>query len=160
MTGATGNVYCGLYEFADRGFLLHFLRADDLFIDIGANISSYTVLASGAVGARSWAVGPDPGTVERMARNVEVNGIGDRVVVCPFALGDRGGDVPFTIGLDSVNRVATTGDSGTRVVPQRTLDDLTDGVEPRMIKMDVEGYEEIVLKGRQGNTGKGLTSSY
>jgi len=26
MTGATGNLYCGLHEFNDMAFLLHFLR--------------------------------------------------------------------------------------------------------------------------------------
>ena len=47
MTGATGNIYCGLYEFLDMAFLLHFLRNGDLFGDIGSNIGSYTVLATG-----------------------------------------------------------------------------------------------------------------
>src|SRR3984893_15374669 len=47
MTGATGNVYVGLHEFADMMFLLHFLRERDLFLDIGANVGTYTVLASG-----------------------------------------------------------------------------------------------------------------
>src|ERR1700761_268360 len=46
MTGATGNMYCGLHEYNEMAFLLHLLREDDLFIDIGANIGSYTVLAS------------------------------------------------------------------------------------------------------------------
>ena len=56
MTGATGNYYCGLHEFEDMGFLLHFLRPGDLFVDIGANVGSYTILASAEVGARSTAV--------------------------------------------------------------------------------------------------------
>jgi FkbM family methyltransferase len=154
MSGATGNIYCGLHEFADMGFLLHFLRPDDLFIDIGANIGSYTVLASGVVGARSWAIEPDPSTVEHLVRNVEVNGIGHKVVVCPFALGDKEVDLPFTIGLDTVNRVAAVGDSAIRMVKQSTLDALTERVEPRMIKMDVEGYEEIVLKGASATLRK------
>jgi hypothetical protein len=51
MAGATGNVYVGLHEFADMSFVLHFLRPNDLFVDVGANIGSYTVLASAAVGA-------------------------------------------------------------------------------------------------------------
>lgn len=38
MTGATGNVYVGLHEFEDMAFVLHFLRPDDLFVDVGANI--------------------------------------------------------------------------------------------------------------------------
>jgi FkbM family methyltransferase len=154
MAGATGNIYCGLHEFADMGFLLHFLRPNDLFIDIGANIGSYTVLASGVVGARCWAIEPDPISVERLTRNVEVNGIGQKVVVCPFALGDREVDLPFTIGLDTMNRVAAAGDSATRIVKQRTLDTLTERVEPRMIKMDVEGYEETVLKGARATLRK------
>ena len=47
LAGATGNIYTGLHEFYDMGFLLHFLRKDDLFFDVGANVGSYTVLASG-----------------------------------------------------------------------------------------------------------------
>ncbi len=27
MTGATGNIYCGLHEFEDMAFVLHFLRS-------------------------------------------------------------------------------------------------------------------------------------
>lgn len=47
MAGATGNWYCGLHETEEMGFVLHFLRPDDLFVDVGANIGSYTVLAAG-----------------------------------------------------------------------------------------------------------------
>jgi hypothetical protein len=36
----TGNIYCGLHEFADMGFVLHFLRPGDLFVDVGANIAA------------------------------------------------------------------------------------------------------------------------
>lgn len=42
LTGATGNIYCGRHEFTDMAFPLHFLREDDLFIGIGANIGRYT----------------------------------------------------------------------------------------------------------------------
>src|SRR4051794_13217694 len=53
MTGATGNIYTGLHEFPDMMFLLHFLRPGDLFLDIGANVGTYTVLASGVCRASS-----------------------------------------------------------------------------------------------------------
>jgi hypothetical protein len=33
LTGATGNIYCGLHEFEDMAFLLHFLRPRDLSAD-------------------------------------------------------------------------------------------------------------------------------
>ncbi len=48
MSGATGNIYCGLHEYAEMAFTLHMLRPGDLFCDAGANIGSYSVLASGS----------------------------------------------------------------------------------------------------------------
>jgi hypothetical protein len=62
MTGATGNIYVGLDEFVDMMLPLHFLREGDLFLDIGANVGSYTVLASGVCRAKTLAFEPDPGT--------------------------------------------------------------------------------------------------
>jgi len=47
MTGITGCIYSGLLEFEEMMFALHFLRADDLFVDVGANVGIYTILASG-----------------------------------------------------------------------------------------------------------------
>ena len=61
-TGLTGNIYTGLHEFIDMGFLLHFLRDEDLFIDVGANVGSYSILACYAVGARGIAFEPVPST--------------------------------------------------------------------------------------------------
>jgi hypothetical protein len=58
MTGATGNIYCGLHEFVEMGFLLHLLRPDDLFLDVGANIGTYTILGAGVCKARTIAFEP------------------------------------------------------------------------------------------------------
>jgi hypothetical protein len=49
MTGATGNWYCGLHEYEDMPFVLHNLKSGDLFVDVGANIGSYSILAAGGV---------------------------------------------------------------------------------------------------------------
>jgi hypothetical protein len=71
MYGATGNVYCGLHEFEEMAFLLHFLRPGDTFADVGANIGSFSVLA-GSVGAR--AVAFEPGErFEDLQRNARHN---------------------------------------------------------------------------------------
>ncbi len=109
MTGATGNIYTGLHEFADMMLPLHLLREGDLFFDIGANIGSYTVLASGVCGATTWAFEPDPDTAVFIKRNLHVNHLTDRVKVHELALGDNDGTVSFTRGRDTVNRVAAKG---------------------------------------------------
>lgn len=147
MTGATGNIYCGLHEFADMAFVIHALRPGDLFLDIGANVGSYTVLASGVCGARSIAFEPDPGTARNLHRNVAVNDIGGLVTVHETALGAEAGQVSFTVGRDTVNRVADSSEGETRLVPLSCLDDIPGALEPTVIKLDVEGYEDQVLAG-------------
>ncbi len=147
MTGATGNLYCGLHECADMAFLLHLLRPGDLFVDVGANVGSYTVLASAVCGARSIAIEPDPLTAQALRRNVEANRMVDRVTVVEAAVGADEGTVSFTTGHDTTNHVARSGEAGTREVPLRTLDRLLTGEDPLLIKIDVEGYEPSVLAG-------------
>jgi FkbM family methyltransferase len=147
MTGATGNIYSGLHEYVDMRFVLDTLKPGDLFVDIGANVGSYTVLASKVRGARTIAVEPDPGTAQALRRNIEVNGIADKVHVVEAALGARAGTVSFTVGRDTVNRVAQAGDENVRDVAVRTLDDVLDGEVPRVIKIDVEGFEAEVFRG-------------
>lgn len=148
MTGATGNWYCGLHEEADMGFVLHVLRPDDLFVDIGANVGSYTVLASGGAGARTVAFEPVPSTHAKLARNVAVNDLGDRVKAHNLGLGARDEVLRFTAGRDTANHVVTGGsDAPTVEVRVRRLDDVLEGEVPQVIKLDVEGWEAQVLQG-------------
>jgi FkbM family methyltransferase len=150
MTGATGNIYCGLHEFIDMMVALHFLREGDLFLDIGANIGSFTVLASGVRRASTWAFEPDPKTVRYLKRNIAINHLDGLVTIYEFALGSTRGEVRFTVGLDTVNKVITSGNYNTRIVSQETLDNIVDTISrPMMIKVDVEGYEEELLKGAE-----------
>ena len=147
MTSATGIIYFGLPEFSDMMFPLHFLREGDLFLDIGANIGSYTVLASGVCRAATWAFEPEPNTARHLKRNIEINDLEKLVTVHECALGPSQGEIPFTIGLDTANKVAGANDKNVRIVRQEQLDKLIGASQPIMIKMDVEGYEEDVLQG-------------
>jgi len=126
---------------------LHFLRRDDLFLDIGANVGSYTVLASGVSGATSWAFEPDPDTARALKHNIALNNLNDLATVYEFALGDTEGKIRFTVGLDSINKVATEQEENARSILQKRLDDVVGLASPAMIKLDVEGYEEHVLRG-------------
>src|SRR5665647_306501 len=105
MTGATGNIYAGLHEFADMAFVLHFLRSVDLFADVGANIGSYTILASGVVGCHAIAFEPDPDAAASLKRHIKLNKIENRVEVRATAVGERAGIVQFSTGLDTMNHV-------------------------------------------------------
>jgi len=148
MTGATGNIYVGLHEFADMMFVLHFLRRGDLFLDIGANVGTYAVLASGVCKANTWAFEPDPSAAHALRRNIEINGLQEFATVHEVVLGASDGEIAFTIGRDTVNRVANAGEPS-RVLHQKPLDSIVGNANPIFAKLDVEGYEEEVLRGAQ-----------
>lgn len=149
MTGATQNIYCGLQEFYDMAFVLHFLRASDQFIDIGANIGSYTILAASEVGASTYAVEPLPATFENLQKNIRLNGLEKRVTSYNVGIGDREGTLSFTQGLDTMNHVALAGEAHTMEVPVHTFDQLFTPEKPTLIKIDTEGFEAAVLAGME-----------
>jgi FkbM family methyltransferase len=144
--GASGNIYTGLHEYPDMGFLIHFLREEDHFVDIGANVGSWTVLASGLCKARTTAFEPDPETARQLGRNIAANGIEKRVAVMNFALGRSDGTTAFTVGRGPENRIALPRDDAVQEVPVRRLDGLLSEA-PTFIKADVEGFEEDVFEG-------------
>ncbi|MES2269226.1 MAG: FkbM family methyltransferase [Bacteroidota bacterium] len=147
LTGATGNIYCGLHEFEDMAFLLHLLRPGDLFVDIGANIGSYTMLASAEAGANTIAVEPVPQTFGNLTQNIKLNNIENKVTALNVGLGKEQGTLTFTKGFDTGNHVATANDTDVVEVAVRTLDNVLNNKVPLLLKIDVEGYETQVLNG-------------
>ncbi len=160
--GATcgpGNYYVGLFEFEEMAFTLHYLRPEDVFFDIGANIGTFTILAAGAVGARCLSFEPIPSTYQRLLDNVGLNRLHDRVSALNIGLGSKPGRLPFTAGVSSTNHVATHGDSQVLTLEAEitTLDQISRSWSAEVAKIDVEGYEtEVILGGdRLLATGKG-----
>lgn len=153
MTGATGNIYVGLHEFEDMAFALHVLRPGDLFVDVGANIGSYVVLAAGGVGARCIAFEPGDKAYHWLLLNIRLNGISDLVDARQEALGAKAGTVLLTTGLDTVNHIVKDGagpEGATAEVTVSTMDDALAAQSPLMLKIDVEGFETEVINGAQG----------
>lgn len=157
MQGATGNVYVGLHEFQPMAFLLHYMRQDDLFIDVGANIGSYTVLAAGAVGADVMAIEPSPNTFEQLQDNLHLNRL--NTLVTPFlaAAGEAASRVQFVADSGTTSHVLPGTSSvvldgpGTLQVDVVMLDSLIASGPTKhsqlVMKLDVEGYELPALKG-------------
>lgn len=149
LTGATGNLYCGLHDFEDMAFVLHFLRKEDLFIDIGANIGSYTLLSASEVGAETVSFEPIPQTFSSLKANITLNNIDNITKAFNIGLGSQKGILKFTTSLDTVNHVATERESGTIDVQIEKFDDIINLTKPTLIKIDVEGFETEVLKGME-----------
>jgi FkbM family methyltransferase len=148
-TGITQNIYCGLHEFQEMAYVLHVLTPDDLFIDVGANVGSYTILACAARGARGYCFEPIPTTYQKLMENIKINNISSRVKPYNIGISDEEGEILFTSDKNTVNHVITKGESITNAinVHVKTLDELLIGESPSVMKIDVEGFETKVING-------------
>jgi FkbM family methyltransferase len=155
MKGAAHFINPGLCEFDDMGFVLHFLRPADLFVDVGANIGAYTVLAGGAIGSNVIAFEPAPSTYRSLVANIQLNGLTGRVVAHNLALGKEEGVLRMSAGLGTENAVQLSGNNADSIsVKVSSLDRVLGQSEPVLLKMDVEGFETEVLRGARDTFSK------
>jgi FkbM family methyltransferase len=148
MTGATGNWYCGLHEVNEMAFTLHLLRSGEHFLDVGANIGSYTVLAAGAIGAKVTTVEPIPETFVHLQRNLVLNDLSNNVRACRIGLSRHTSVLRFSSERGCGNHVLAAGENLVGIdVPVMMLDQLVADDVPVLIKIDVEGHELAVLQG-------------
>lgn len=139
--------FAGLGEMDVMGFLMHFLRPDDVFVDVGANVGVISVLGAGIAGARTIAVEPDPQAFKWLRRHAELNGLDGRIATEEAALGEINGTISLSDDRGAANRVALPGDGSSQSVRCLPLDELLADEKPNVIKIDVEGYELPVLRG-------------
>lgn len=144
---ASGVLYTGFMEWDEMSFTVRFLRANDHFVDVGANVGTYSVLAATFVpGVQVTSVEPGETARMRLTENLALNGLAvDRVV--NSAVGPKRGSAYFTTGLDTQNSLADDSAPDAVEVAVTTLDELTAGRMPALVKIDVEGAELDVLRG-------------
>jgi len=146
--------YLGLYEEASMHFLLRYLRPGDSFADVGANVGIYTVLAAGAAGARVHAFEPFSVAHDALTQNVSLNALDGRVALHRQGVGAAAGSAFITTMHKGSNHIAAGGavtaagaSEPLEAIDVVTLDDALGADVPAAIKIDVEGYEEQVLRG-------------
>jgi len=139
----------GLYDYNNMRLLQWLFRGGGTFFDIGANIGSYTLVASEQGNAQVVAFEPHPTTVKLLSENVRLNGR-QNVTVCPMALGQRDGSLWLTDHAgSSINHSVAQHEGRTVEVPCRRVDTFCGerGMTPNYVKLDVEGFEFDVLIG-------------
>jgi FkbM family methyltransferase len=147
-----GSVFSGLMEFVDMAYVLHVLRPEDVFVDVGANVGSYTLLACGAIGANGFAFEPVPETFTRLMDNLRLNNITERVQAMNIGISNKQGELFFTADENCTNHVLSDSDAkavSSIRVPTMSLDAVLSEASPTFIKIDVEGFELPVIEGAQ-----------
>lgn len=129
-------------------FLLHALQPAETFVDVGANVGAYTILASKVIKSRSIAFEPLPETADRLRDQIQINRIETVVDIRNMGIGDAKSTLSFTNNNDTINKVSLAGDvQNTIRVEVSTLDAECAADVRYFLKIDVEGFEYNVLQG-------------
>lgn len=147
----------GYYSFGIRHVMRKYLRRGDTFVDVGANIGYLSLLASTIVGEKGsvFAFEPDPRAVDQFKRNVELNGVGN-VFLLARACSDADGRLAFHLARQLAWSTALPETRELEIeskveVDRCSLDSMARELwpmqSPKLIKIDVEGYEPVVLRG-------------
>ena len=144
----------GSYEPTQTKLFRSTIKPGDTFVDVGANIGWYTVIACKLVGetGRVIAFEPDPTSFGFLARNVEANACGN-VTLEQKALSNAEGTVELFIATEhlGLHRIYDLGDDRESVsVDAVPLDSYLEGLDEssvNVIKIDTEGAEGVILEG-------------
>ena len=137
----------GVQEPATSNLVRSLLNRTSRFVDVGANIGWFSLLAAGRAASVS-AFEPESSNVELLRRSVQQNGF-ENVQVSEIAIGDHNGVVPLWISEESAGRHSTVWKTGAtqRQVQCRTLDSLFPIETIDLLKLEVEGAEPEVIEG-------------
>ena len=147
----------GATEPATLRLIKRIVASGDCVIDVGAHVGHHALCAAQAAGhsGRVFALDPQPYNADRISRNAALNGLANLVVVCAAA-GERDGFIKLPIQSDRDRSRLSLREPGPNdlscliEVPIRQLDTFmaAHGVPvPKLLKIDVEGYEYEVLQG-------------
>lgn len=134
-------------------FLLNILEEGEVFLDIGSNIGSYSILLSKLKKAKSIAFGPIPETYNNLCINIHANNLSSLVFPKMIDLTSaekliRKKELFFSCSEGCKNRFVDESYTGKKIkINSSKLDAEVGDLDFKCIKIDVEGSELDVLKG-------------
>lgn len=155
----------GLHEGEVISVLLPYLRRDTRFLDVGANIGFYSLLAaSRCPEGKVFSFEPDQRNFQLFQTSIAYNGYNALIAAYPFAVSDEEAVITvsdlgnamnsgarFTAKDEGVLRSKVHGPSPQfRHVRAVALDTFLDDARIDVMKIDIEGHEPFALKGMAG----------
>lgn len=149
----------GVWEPAITALVRSHLKPGHVFVDVGANVGYYSLLAAQAVGDTGHVIAfePSPTVRGQLAANIDRNGLGGRITVHPVAAGSKAGTTTvFLATPDNLGQTSTRqspGFTSEGEVEVRRVDDCVPEAHRgrvTFLKVDTEGDEFAAVHGAQG----------
>jgi FkbM family methyltransferase len=146
----------GIWEAQETSFITNNLKPGDVFVDVGAHVGYYSLLAAKLVGetGKVIAVEPNPPTIVRLEKDISLNPF-KNILVQKVACTEKETTMKFfqatleNTGNSSLNQ-SNAKDSTEITVQGVPLDKIVDSLGIKrvdVVKIDVEGAEMSVLGG-------------
>jgi FkbM family methyltransferase len=144
----------GIWEPYETSLLLSLLQEGNVFVDVGANIGYFTVLAGSVVGEGGavFAFEPDPDNFSLLQANTGLNGLQDRVIAVEAGLAADDGDGRLFLSEDNLGDhqiYATEGGRSSLAISLYNGSQYLAGKLSRLdlLKVDTQGSEYQVMAG-------------
>ena len=124
-------------------------KRGDIIADVGAYIGLYLIALAKRVGKQGkiYSFEPDPGNFASLAAHVKLNEVSDTVAMVQSAVAAYDGTVQFDNNRFSESHISELITHTTHETRCVCLDTVFSNSRLDILKIDVEGYEEAVLKG-------------
>lgn len=149
--------YQGFSELDTADFIRRFLRPGMVFLDVGAHIGEYTLLAAQSVGASGEVHGfePQANLFPILSQNVGMNSLNNVTLNCS-AVSNQVGEIEFEVfnepSVSSIRKHTTVSQNAKLVRVACTSLNTYWSHQSRkidLIKVDVEGAEKLVFEGAE-----------
>ena len=144
----------GVWEPYETQLMLQLLSPGDVFVDVGANVGYFSVVAAQVVGpgGRVYAFEPDPANFELLRINAGLNGLSSSIEALAGALSDEDGSGSLFLSHDNFGDHQIFGTGGQRPEVAITLYDGSAYLSGRtrridLLKVDTQGSEFRVMAG-------------
>lgn len=145
-------IYLNLPEYQEMTFFKKILTDKSTFIDVGANIGIYSLLAASIIKkGKIYSFEPSSSVLGDLYQNIRINDLEDRVQILEKVASDKTGYREFVMeDISEYSHIACNKTSNSLSVQSIKLDDFCGNKKISfvdVIKIDVEGAEFQVLKG-------------
>lgn len=148
-------MYTGYPEYKPMRLLEESISANDVVIDVGANIGAISLIASTKTKKPIYAFEADPRVLPRLKENISLNNLDDKIRVIEKAVSHKSGLLSFAIESQSeVSHIHYTQSAKTKQKLHQVKTTALDTFLAKhklsrnlVVKIDVEGAEMLVFKG-------------
>jgi FkbM family methyltransferase len=124
-------------------------RHGDIVADVGAASGLYALALARRIGTTGQVVAfePDPENYALLKQHIVLNNVATHVEAINAAVGAYSGAIRFCTGMGAYSHASSVPTKSDRQIHCITLDKVFSGRRLDLLKIDVEGYEEEVLRG-------------